>query len=209
MHIKRETGEETDMMKVHGTGCCKVPNLDPAGRDENVLGYGNLVEKSANAAKKYVSWKERQKVWEKQREKMARREEEERKQREEMEETDWEENEDAMLWELLGWQERYEKIRRVTEACTMAKEYRLSENCRKLNEERWENGAMWKLLTEDNYANYLERDREIFARRIVARLEAGTLSVFERMALESTHLTRMQRQAGEAGSVSSNPVLIE
>lgn len=70
-------------------------------------------------------------------------------------------------------EERYEEIRRVTEAGAMAKEYRLRGNCHKLKAERCEDGAMWKLLTKDLRDVYLERDREIFAKNVVARLAAG------------------------------------
>ena len=50
---RRENVEEMNMVKVHGTGWCKVPKLNPTGRDENVLGYGDFVKRCGNAAEKY------------------------------------------------------------------------------------------------------------------------------------------------------------
>lgn len=58
-----------------------MPNLDPTGRVADVLGYGDSVKQSGNAARSYVRRKESQKK----REEMARRDEKERKRRDEME----------------------------------------------------------------------------------------------------------------------------
>ena len=67
---------------------------------------------------------------------------------------------------------------------------------------------MWNFLIGDSNL-YLEQDRERIARKIAARVEAGTLSFGERKALKIIHLAKMQRRAGEAGSAPANPILIE